>query len=428
MDLLPLAKPLVLLASLHAVQARAQWTPVFPTAGPIRDLHAYEGNLHVASQFEGPPGEAGYVSGVYNGTDLTFPPNDFPVGSVHVFATHNGELIAGGDFQRDPGPVGVGVWDGATWTGTQYNVDAQNTIGALCSHSGDLYVGTELLEDPQDLLVHDGTGYIPFGTDLFGPLMDLAVYDGSLYAGGYFGNGVGSLSGLVRWSGSAWENAGPALMGGGVYDLEPYDGWLYAGGAFTNIPGSFPQNLLFYLARWNGTTLMSGGGGAFLSGVGALCATPAGLYVATRLTTTAGASMQGIALWDGTAWQFMGNLDPDDAVTAIEPYQGQIYIGVTNWSAPQGQTHQVYRGSGQVGMAELDREGIRIGPVPAIDHIQVLSGPVGSASFRIHDLRGQLVQQGALQGSIGIAGLSPGIYVLELVSDGDVRRARFVKD
>lgn len=421
------ARSLVVLASLYAMQAGAQWTPVFSTSGAVLDLHAHDGKLHVASWFEGPAGEPAYVSGVYDGAALTFPPNDFTSGSVRVFTTHNGQLIAGGSFQRDGGPVGVGVWDGTTWTGAQYNVDVEHPVEALCSHDGQLYVGrTGSSDDPPPILVHDGTSYSEVGTDLFGVVSDITVYDDTLYAGGNFGLERGALA---RWNGTTWESAGPALLGGGVDELEPYDGRLYAGGYFTNTAGgTFPSNLLFHLATWNGSDLSGSHGGMILSGVSALCATPAGLYVGTTLSGPNGVVMRGIALWDGTAWQFMGNLAPDDAVTAIEAYDDAIYIGVSNGSLPEGQQHQVYRGSGQVGIPDLDEAQLRIAPVPATDRIEVLSPVQGATAFRIHDLHGHVVQQGQLDGAIGIAGLSSGVYVLELSSGGEVRRTRFIKD
>lgn len=407
---------------LSAIPSKGQWTPVFSTSGVVNDLHVYDGKLYVASKFEGPLGEADHISGVYDGSNLVLPANDFPNGSIFAFATHNGQLFAGGDFERVGGPIGVGVWDGSNWSGSQYNFGPQPAVVSLCSYDGDLYIGLDHSMDlPSCVFTHDGAGYSAVG-GLLGRAFSMANFNGELYAGGIYTQDIGTF---VRWSGATWETAGPNLVGGAVRVLEAHNDELYLGGTFTNVNNGlpFPFNLLRYFARWDGTDLQGGGSGASCGHVTAFRSTSAGLYVATDLTYANGSCIEGIRLWNGAAWQPCGDLDPNDVVTAIEEYDGQIYIGVSN-----NGTHQVYRSAGQVGFPGREAQILRIGPNPASEHIQVFSNPDPRSSFQIYDQFGRVIRKGVVNDPIWIADLPSGVYTFELTAGQELHRALFIKE
>ena len=133
-------------------------------------------------------------------------------GPVNALAVFNGELYAGGDFNRADGvfPIDrVAKWNGTSWT----------------------QVGTGLSGEVNSLLVFD---------DGTGP---------ALYAGG---NDFGpSGTRVSKWDGNTWTPVGAGLSGGEVYSLAAIGNELYAAGAFTSIAGGATVN---FAARWDGST------------------------------------------------------------------------------------------------------------------------------------------------------------------------------
>jgi hypothetical protein len=168
-----------------------------------------------------------------------------------------------------------------------------------------------------------------------------AVFDeGSgprLFLGGAFTTaGAASISCLARWNGATWESVGGGLNGP-VDDLAVYDDGsgaaLYAVGAFT-VAGGAPA---LRVARWNGASWSSVGGGTnwnvnaaavFDDGSG-----PA-LYIAgsNQLTSAGGVPIKGLARWNGSAWSDVGG-GVVGSVSSLAVHDDPRGLGSSLWLA-----------------------------------------------------------------------------------------------
>ncbi len=280
--------------------------------------------------------------------------------TVYALAVHNGELLAGGDFNVNA--TRLARWDGTAW---------QNFAGGTgfavfhLSHAanGDLVVaGKQSPGIPVSNIVrHNGTSWIPIGgqsqaDNIVHCVAELA--NGDFVAAGNFTNIDGVPIGkLARWDGSSWSTfageitsdtvffvkpladsrlavggANPLRDGrywSGMYiwdgsawsspDLEPgfngvihvatrlRNGNIVVGGEFTKTP-SGPANRV---ACWDGThwnPLGEGVSDAVFTIVDALAEGPSGdIFVGGIFNTAGGAPANNIARWDGTSWHAMGS-------------------------------------------------------------------------------------------------------------------------
>jgi hypothetical protein len=148
-------------------------------------------------------------------------------------------------------------------------------------------------------------------------------------------NGIAANS-IAMWDGTTWQPLGSGLVGdpqyAAVYSLAVYNNELYAGGTFTTAGG----NPIAGIARWNGVTWQSLGTGIGPSQPGGLVYVRAmtvygDLVVAGGFTTAGGRTMNGIARWNGTAWnQFsMAGGTTTGQINALEVYDGFVYAGGT---------------------------------------------------------------------------------------------------
>lgn len=149
--------------------------------------------------------------------------------------------------------------------------------------------------------------------------------DGSgpaLYVAGKFTAAGGvPFQSIARWDGISWSDVGGGLTRnsgsvGEVYDLEVFDDGsgpgLYATGRF-DLAGQTP---VVNLARWRGGAWSDVGGG-YLGALGGCCpyslhvhddGNGPALFVAGEAGVVGGTlSVNGIARWDGSNWQALGN-------------------------------------------------------------------------------------------------------------------------
>ncbi|MBI4717282.1 MAG: hypothetical protein HY763_05720 [Planctomycetes bacterium] len=150
-----------------------------------------------------------------------------------------------------------------------------------------------------------------------GAVRAAAVYDDgsgpALYVGGTF-NTAGPVvaRNLARWNGTSWSSLGGGLdsAGASVNALAVFDDGsgpaLYVGGAFTSAGGS-PVS---HLAKWNGSVWSDVGGGTnqpvlalavYDDGGGAA------LYAGGTFTSAGGVSASRVARWDGSTWTAIGS-------------------------------------------------------------------------------------------------------------------------
>lgn len=139
--------------------------------------------------------------------------------------------------------------------------------------------------------------------------------DGSILCGGHFGT-LGNTTGLhlAKWNGVKWANFGGGVDKPGqppkVYAIAVDANYIYIGGLFTSAGGVAVTNL----ARWNGTTWESVGGGVSGGSVREIIVTNGLVTVTGAFTNAGGVSANYIARWDGTNWSnFDGGLNVGNA-------------------------------------------------------------------------------------------------------------------
>lgn len=231
-------------------------------------------------------------------------------------------LYAGGNFQSAGGAPAsrVARWDGTDWS----QVGAGIPYGISCLQSYDLGDGSPALlyASGAGLWVWDGSSWNSIFSAGYDVLALAVVEDGpggapALYVGGDFGIVPGGVqaSGVARWDGTAWSALGLGVDGPVRSIVRHDDGSgpaIYVAGTFSSAWNdiSTPNYTVLNIARWNGTTWSSVGGGFPVSpqclavyddGSG-----PA-LYATGSFQSSGGAPISRIARWDGISWSQLGS-------------------------------------------------------------------------------------------------------------------------
>jgi hypothetical protein len=246
-----------------ARRSGSTWTPLgLGTNGPVGSLAAMpNGDLVVAGAFSSAGGFAANMIARWNGVGWSplgsgFPFGiTFPLGVSHVAAAPNGDVYAVGRALFQGQMIeSVARWTGTAWTAHQVpSAWFLSVTTLLVTPAGDVYVG----------------------------------------------GGSGQLGSIARLVGSSWVQVG--ILDDWVSRLAVLPGGdLVAGGSFSS---TFPTGpALNRLARWDGTSWASLGGGADNS-VHALTVLPNGELVAGGDFS---APASGIARWNGATWLPMG--------------------------------------------------------------------------------------------------------------------------
>jgi len=203
----------------------------------------------------------------------------------------------------------IARFDGTAWgtlgSGTS-SVTGYGSVSAVLQMAGRIFVGGYFDSPAPGLAQWDGTAWSGVGTPFYSPadVRALAVYQGGLAVGGYIGFGpdVGLLvMGVAFWDGLGWHPLGDGLNGM-VASLAASGTWLFAAGAFTASGGYVVLD--GGVASWNGEqwTAMAGGV-SFSTGwnfiLTALRMQPDGRLAVCGYFDRAGlVSAQGIAFWD----------------------------------------------------------------------------------------------------------------------------------
>lgn len=222
-------------------------------------------------------------------------------------------LVAGGFFDTAGGvaqTASLAMWNGTTWEamGTTWTGTTRGSIWSAASWNGRLYVGGGVVNSPGTI------AGLPW-------------------------------AGLASWDGQNWATHISSMTAGttpGVFSLQVFnDGSgeaLYAIGRFTSINGVPGTGLI---ARWNGTSWSSVGGG--LTSTSALfgleCSTifddgnGAALYVAGYSFAGTGLATSHVAKWNGTTWTSIGGSLGTGRITSIVPFNdgsgAKLYISGT---------------------------------------------------------------------------------------------------
>ncbi len=219
----------------------------------------------------------------------------------------DGDLVIAGDFTRAGGVATSGM---ARWNGTQWSSlpSLQPIVFALAhASSGELYAAHYVPQSSRYSVARSVGGGA--WTELVappyfdGPVSAVAVLpNGDVIAGGAFTSaGFTSVDRVARWNGTTWSSLGGG-MNQEVHALRVLaSGELVAGGSFTTAGGA----AALHVARWDGTAWAALGGGPG-GAVTALAELPDGHLLAGGEF----ANGQALMRWDGATWTPFGAPSP----------------------------------------------------------------------------------------------------------------------
>lgn len=229
----------------------------------------------------------------------------------------------------------------------------------------DIYGGTSkgtvfsVYADKVDNILYVGGNYDTLGPNYY-PSRGFGTWDGNQWydlTQGGFGNDITKAIG--RYNGQIFHSVDIGAVfygeqtgdhriakfsctnanchGNTAYAFQEYQGELYMGGTFLSFEDT-PNDLVYGILKWNGTTWSKVGGG-FRSihpvdgtGVHALYVYQGKLYAGGTFDTAGTVACSNIAVWDGTAWSNVGTgirhaPDGKPRVNALTTYKGALIAG-----------------------------------------------------------------------------------------------------
>ena len=261
---------------------------------------------------------------------------------VHTSAVYNDELYAGGNFEHADGNecLGIAKWNGSAWSsvGGGFQHDALNhVVSALTVFNNELVAGGWVDSVGGMPINHvarwNGTSWSPMGTDCqINTPRGFAIHNGELYM---CGEASGALYPhcIEKWNGTNWvpiENSNGTTE---VSAIASYNGELYAAGNFPTLDGATVNGI----ARWNGTTWSDVGGSIPNIGVTdivkALAVFNGKLYAGGHFASVGSATVRDIAAWDGSAWAEVGGGvgGSTAAVQSLLTNGDMLFVGGTYW-------------------------------------------------------------------------------------------------
>lgn len=212
-----------------------------------------------------------------------------------------------------------------TWIDTEYpGTNAQ----LMTEMNGKLYAANlDFLRQECVLYQYDGGAWVEMSAfPMGGSHYSIATYQGQIYMAGsppLFGG-----EGIARWDSisNRWLSVGGGITSGVIRDLEVFQGVLYAAGAFNSIGGIQTDGL----AKWDGTAWDSVGNQRLMAPNSS-----SGWPYLNALQTWNNKLVVGgifevlgsrhIAVWDGTTWTGMAS-SPNSRVEEITVYEGDLII------------------------------------------------------------------------------------------------------
>ncbi|QQS07817.1 MAG: hypothetical protein IPK69_07285 [Phycisphaerales bacterium] len=216
---------------------------------------------------------------------------------------------------------GISRWDGEAWTNINFiSVSSNNPIvkAVFALPSGDLLVGG-LFTNPSNSVSSRGlaritnAGWERFMGDSFNATISTAttLSNGAIVVGGSFTRmGARTMNHVALWNGRTWQSLGDGLPYIVLSLASTPDGEIIAGGWF-NVNGMNVSNVV---SRWTGnawepvgpamTNGDAGGTSSLNPRINDIAVLDTGdIVVAGRFQHAGGASLNGVARWDGTLWQ-----------------------------------------------------------------------------------------------------------------------------
>lgn len=301
----------------------AVWMDATGPDAPVEAAVARGNDLYVAGLFDRIPGaNAGGIarwngvtwSAVGNGIGLSGPPFGQGAGMA-IAVLPNGDVVVGGLFDRVDFTAAANVarWNGSAWSalggGVNYNVNA------LCPlANGDLLVGGGFSSPAAGIARWNGSTWTSLGAGIGGSVSAIVVMpNGDVVVGGNFSTAGGiPAANVAKWNGSTWSPMGAGFTPGagllGVVEALAVmpDGTLVAGGWF----GLSGTTAVSGVARWTGSAWAPLGLGVGIRPnsvpyyyVQDLLVLPSGdLLAGGQFNLAGGTPVQSLARWDGTNW------------------------------------------------------------------------------------------------------------------------------
>jgi hypothetical protein len=232
-------------------------------------------------------------------------------------------LFVGGAFSKaNNTPMSrIARWDGSTWSGVSTGITGSGSaVRSLLVHDDgageSLFVAgfftTAGGVAATNIARWDDSQFHALGPGLNGIVHAMAAHDDgtglALYVVGEFthtGDGATALSHIARWDGSTWTSVGGGLDGAGRSIVSGVVGGadaLFVGGLFANAGGGAAVNV----ARWDGAAWSPLAGGVNAT-VSALKVIDGSLYLAGEFQFVNGVNMRGVTIWDGSVFTPMGS-------------------------------------------------------------------------------------------------------------------------
>jgi Rax2 C-terminal beta propeller domain/Siphovirus-type tail component, C-terminal domain len=239
-----------------------------------------------------------------------------------ILRAGNGDIYAGGIF-TDAGGSGadnIARWDGSAWSvlASATAINAEVRTLALAPNGTTIYVGGDFTNAngiaAADFIASwdsSSSTWAALSTGANGAVVALAVApNGDLYAGGVFTDIGGSGADFIaKWDGVAWSVLGSATaINASVNAIAIRGTKVYIGGSFTNAGGVAAAD---NIAVWDTVTstwgALSTGVDAAVQAQGLTFDDAGYLYAVGAITNAGGVAVNGIARWNGTAWEPLGS-------------------------------------------------------------------------------------------------------------------------
>lgn len=327
------------------------------TFSSVSALTVYNGKLIAGGYFLMAGGQpAGYVAS-WNGVSwsplgLGLADSDgWDYSAADALTVYNGELVAGGSFDRAGGQVANNLarWNGASWFAyggvTLNSVNAFVNYGSRLVSGGDFQQLSAANSAMRNIVAWDGIGLSKFGSGMNAPVYSLCsiTYPGvggdlELIAGGSFTTAGGAAANrIARWiedpvtgfPAPQWEAMGNGFNGS-VSAITRFNGRTIAGGYFTTSGNG--ATTLNRIARWNETSDTWEAMGTGHNG--AVAALRAYTVSSQLVRVVAGGYFPGgVSAWTETTqvpstpvWTTLGT-GFNGAALALEHHGGSLYAG-----------------------------------------------------------------------------------------------------